>query len=64
MLAGNRKRDIENIESLKKLGWRILIIWECAYRGTGKKRAVEFETIIAKSVKWLGTKSKYREIRG
>lgn len=63
-LTGNRNRDIENIVALKKLGWRILIIWECAYRGTGKKRAVEFEIITAKSVKWLGTKSKYREIKG
>lgn len=63
-LAGNKKRNVENIEALKKLGWRILIIWECAYRGTGRAKAIEFETITTKSVKWLGSKSKYREIRG
>ena len=63
-LSGNKNRDIENVKSLKKLGWRILIIWECAYRGTGKERVKEFESITAKLVKWLGSKSKYREIRG
>jgi DNA mismatch endonuclease (patch repair protein) len=62
-LAGNRKRDIENFESLKKLGWRILLIWECAYRGTGRNREKEFATITAKSVEWLRSKSDYREIR-
>lgn len=63
-LAGNKKRDIENIASLKNLGWRVLVIWECSFRGTGRNRAKEFETITVKSVKWLRSKSKYREIKG
>jgi DNA mismatch endonuclease (patch repair protein) len=62
-LEGNKKRDIENIESLKKLGWRILIIWECAFRSTGRNREKEFHSITSKSVKWLRSKSEYREIR-
>ena len=28
-LEGNRKRDLQNQEILKKLGWRVLVIWEC-----------------------------------
>ncbi len=63
-LAGNKQRDIANVASLKKLGWRILLIWECAYRGTGRNKEKEFDTISAEAAKWLGSKSKYREIRG
>ena len=62
-LQGNRARDIENIEELKKLGWRILVIWECAYRKKGKTREIEIDRIVIKGVKWLKSKSKYREIR-
>ncbi len=28
-LEGNRERDLRNQEMLKKLGWHVLIIWEC-----------------------------------
>lgn len=62
-LEGNRERDAEHVVALKKLGWRVLIIWECAYRGLGRNRKNKFDTITAKSVKWLRSKSKYREIR-
>jgi DNA mismatch endonuclease, patch repair protein len=26
---GNATRDKENIKQLKKLGWRVLVVWEC-----------------------------------
>lgn len=32
-LTGNVRRDAANAEKLQKLGWRHLIIWECALRG-------------------------------
>lgn len=28
-LAGNQERDSKNQAALRKLGWRVLIIWEC-----------------------------------
>lgn len=28
-LEGNRKRDLANQRKLKRLGWHVLIIWEC-----------------------------------
>jgi DNA mismatch endonuclease (patch repair protein) len=28
-LAGNRQRDKANYKQLLKLGWRILVVWEC-----------------------------------
>lgn len=31
-LNGNVQRDIRNIESLRRLGWRVAQVWECATR--------------------------------
>ena len=28
-LLRNKERDVEKIEKLKKLGWTVLIVWEC-----------------------------------
>jgi DNA mismatch endonuclease, patch repair protein len=28
-LLGNKKRDTENYAALRKLGWHVLIVWEC-----------------------------------
>ncbi|WP_343613251.1 DNA mismatch endonuclease Vsr [Novosphingobium sp.] len=28
-LDGNRARDLANVEKLKTMGWRVLIVWEC-----------------------------------
>jgi DNA mismatch endonuclease (patch repair protein) len=31
-LASNRARDARDLEALERLGWRVLIIWECELR--------------------------------
>ncbi len=28
-LNRNRERDLEQVEALEKMGWRVLTIWEC-----------------------------------
>ncbi len=28
-LEGNRLRDAENAEKLQRLGWKVLVVWEC-----------------------------------
>lgn len=28
-LSGNVERDRQNVEDLKQLGWKILVVWEC-----------------------------------
>ena len=39
-LEGNRQRDIKNQESLRQMGWNVIVIWECML-----KKSVCEETI-------------------
>ena len=41
---GTRERDKRNLRALRKLGWQVLVIWECQLRDEGKvlKRLVAF----------------------
>jgi DNA mismatch endonuclease (patch repair protein) len=32
-LDGNVERDVKVIAALRELGWRVLVVWECATRG-------------------------------
>jgi DNA mismatch endonuclease (patch repair protein) len=32
-IGANRIRDNRNIEAIQNLGWRVIIIWECALKG-------------------------------
>ena len=43
-LEGNAQRDQNNIEALLALGWRVLVVWECATR---EKAAGLSETLFA-----------------
>lgn len=37
----NRLRDAANISSLKRLGWKILVIWECELKPKTVERALD-----------------------
>ena len=63
-LARNREKDTANNNALRNLGWRISIIWECAFRGPGKKREKEIDAIVKKIVKWLKSGRNSLEVRG
>lgn len=43
-LEGNRRRDIDNQESLRAMGWDVMIVWECHLRDAEalKARVREF----------------------
>lgn len=60
-ISGNRKRDVKNNAKLKKLGWRVLTIWECALKGNSK---IDFDVLIKGIDKWLTTDARSCEIRG
>lgn len=40
-IDGNRARDKKNAAALLKLGWRVVIVWECSLRGPSKINGTE-----------------------
>lgn len=60
-LTGNRNRDQRNVGKLLGSGWRVLTIWECAFRGTGRDRA-RLKTIVNNTERWLRSNSRQRQI--
>lgn len=49
-LNTNKERDRRNIEELNKLGWRVLVIWECSLKGENK---IFYEEILTYTRKFL-----------
>ena len=60
-ISGNRSRDARNLTKYRELGWRTLVIWECAIKG---KRAWALEQIADWAASWILHGSEDSEIRG
>lgn len=59
-LSGNRERDAIAQQKLMHLGWRLLVIWECASRGPGSH---PIEEVIEQAYEWILSDSSFMEIR-
>lgn len=59
-IGGNKQRDLEKIEKLRS-DWRVLIIWECAIKGTQK---LVPDNLIELLEGFLLGEGQYSEIRG
>lgn len=57
----NEKRDRRNYEILAGLGWRVLVVWECAIKGRKDNALNELGTQVAN---WLISEERYWEIGG
>ena len=55
-LEGNEVRDSRNLYELKRLGWRVLIIWECAIRDGS------LDAVISEATSWLDSDLEYLAI--
>ncbi len=60
-ISGNRKKDKKSIEKLFSEKWRVLVIWECAFKG---KLKLEPKKLFSTTRKWLKSKEKFLEFRG
>jgi len=49
------KRDKRNLEALRKLGWRVAVVWECSVKDEGA------ETVAGKIAAWLRSGRSFRE---
>lgn len=46
----NKKRDVENIEKLLALGWKVATIWECALKG---RNSIPLNVLISQLEHWI-----------
>ena len=53
-IGGNKERDKRNLDKLSELGWRVLIIWECALKG---RQRLDFEQVLTTASNWLKSES-------
>ena len=60
-IESNRKRDIRVRKELARKGWRILVVWECALKGTAR---LPEEVVIRQCVSWLTKSVSSGEIAG
>lgn len=58
--AANRERDKRKCNDLKMLGWRILVVWECALKGG----PAELKKTTERVAKWLKSCNKDSDIGG
>ena len=57
----NRTRDARNKLAILELGWRVLVIWECALFG---KHSLQLDDIVMEVKTWLKGTSQERQISG
>lgn len=60
-IAGNRARDAAAEAALDRAGWRVLKIWECSMKGTGRLGA---DAVVPIAAGWLRGDQRTGEIRG
>jgi DNA mismatch endonuclease (patch repair protein) len=60
-IVGNRARDQSVIIKLREMGWRVLVVWECALRGPSR---LSLPGLRVRILRWLKSRSAFREIAG
>ncbi len=59
----NRAKDVEVLAELKKSGWRVMVIWECALKG--KDQVTRLPNTIDRVCTWLlRSNYSFKEISG
>ena len=61
-LEDNARRDSQAVSELRRIGWHVLIIWECGFRKPKTKRAEALDGIAARAAGFLKSKRKQLEI--
>ena len=60
-ITGNRERDACNLASLHDLGWRTLVIRECALKGRIRRPV---DSLLDQAAAWLASADEYLELQG
>lgn len=57
----NRRRDAKKVAAIRKDGWRVLTVWECALKG---KTALPLPDVVDRIAAWLHSDETTAEISG
>lgn len=60
-ISENKIRDCKNIVACTEMGWKVLIIWECSYKGKTKRK---LEEVLQTAAKWILYDTSNAEIEG
>ena len=60
-IARNRTRDIEVTTALAGAGWRVLVVWECALKGRGRRPV---DDVLNEAATWIRDGTQAHEIKG
>lgn len=60
-LEKNVATDTRSNEALRRAGWRVAVVWECALKGKYKK---DIRSVVDKCHSWILSKKEYLEIKG
>ncbi|WP_425107497.1 very short patch repair endonuclease [Ancylobacter sp.] len=60
-IDGNRIRDVRHQRDLSCLGWRYLVVWECALRGKTRRPV---DSVIEETAEWVRSGLTSAEIGG
>lgn len=60
-LLENQERDVQNRKKFGELGWKVLIVWECAIKGRAK---LPLEKLVGTINKWLVHEKESKQISG
>ena len=60
-ISGNKERDAGNLDQLLAGGWRVLVIWECAFKGRLKRPA---DAVLDEAGRWLRSGNRECELMG
>ena len=60
-IDANMARDARNIHRLREEGWRVLLVWECAWKG---RTRVALEGLVDRTAGWITGSTEFAEIEG
>jgi len=60
-ITRNQQKDSQNLMALRKNGWRVMTVWECALKS---RTRIPFEKVIGNISAWLESTRKTGRIRG
>ncbi len=63
-LRANQDRDRENLSRLKTKGWRIVVIWECYFRGKGKSRSEWLDKAARRTADFIVHGKRFLQLKG